>query len=221
MTTDETDRGAQRCPAYSGEPVPRAVLRDAFDKARQAPCWRTLKGWRIWVMEGAALERYKEGLTRRLLEDTPASPELDAPDRAWPELCLARTARLMAVHEEAAATAHLEGRREEKLARLGELFGAPCLMIYGLDCHAAGTQGCFDSGPFVQSMCEAARQEGLDTCVMATAVRYPDLLHAVLPDQDGELFVVGIALGYPEAGVTVARYASELPRFDDVVTWVA
>jgi nitroreductase len=220
MDAGDMDADVRRCPSYRADAVPKAVVRDAFDQARHTPSWRTLKGWHIWVLEGSTLARYKMELTRRLIEDAPSSPELDAPDRGWPELCLARTARLMAVNEEATATAHLEGTREEKLARLGGLFDAPCLMVYGLDCHAAGTQGCFDSGAFVQSMCEAARAEGLETCVMATAVRYPELLHEVLPDEAGELFVVGIVLGYPEEEVGTRRYVGEPASFDDMVTWV-
>jgi nitroreductase len=223
MAADEAevgDVGAHRCPAYREDPIPQAVIRETFDRARWAPCWRSLEGWHIWVLEGAVLEGLKDELVRRLLEDGPASAELDAPDRAWPELCLARTARLMAAHEEEAATAALEGSREEKLTRLGRLFGAPCLMVYGIDCHVTGTQGCIDSGAFVQSMCEAAHAEGLETCVMATAVRYPDLLHAILPDEAHRLFVVGVALGYPDAEAAVRRYPSEPAEFDELVSWV-
>ena len=221
MIDDEGSVGLQRCPAYRPDAVSEAVIREAFDRTRWSPCWRGLRGWHIWVLEGEVLEGFKEELTRSLLADSPASPELDGPDRAWPELCLARTARLMAVREETAAMEHLEGGREEKLSRLGRLFGAPCLMVYGVDCRTAGTQGCLDSGAFVHSMCEAAHAEGLDTCVLATAVRYPELLHKILPDEAHRLFVVGVAVGYPEDEDTAtARYPGEPADFRELVSWV-
>lgn len=221
MVESEGSAGPQRCPAYRTDPVSQAVIREAFDRARWSPCWRGLAGWHIWVLEGEVLAGFKEGLTRRLLADSPAEPEAEGADRAWPELCLARTARLMAVREETAAMEHLEGSREAKLSRLGELFGAPCLLIYGVDSRTAGAQGCLDSGAFVHSMCDAAHAEGLDTCVLATAVRYPDLLHAILPDEAHRLFVVGVAVGYPEGeDVAAARYPGEPGSFDELVSWV-
>jgi len=219
MTMEEERADPRRCPAYRAETVPEAVLREAFDRARWSPCWQGLSGWHIWVLAGEVLERFKGELTRRLQADSPAEPELDGPDRAWPELCLARTARLMAVREETAAMEHLEGSREDKLSRLGELFGAPCLLLYGVDCRAAGMQGCLDSGAFVHSMCEALHDEGLDTCVLATAVRYPEVLHAMLTNEAHRLFVVGVAVGYPEEDdATAARRPGEPATFDDLMT---
>ena len=206
--------------AYRPDGVPEALIREIFNHARWAPSWRNPQGWHIWVVTGAALQRFKNDLTQKLLEDAPGMPDLDMPGRAWPELCLARTARLMAVHEEAEATAGLDSTREDQLTRLGELFGAPCLIIYGVDCSVRGAQGCFDSGAFVQSMCQAAHATGLGTCVMATAVRFPELLHAMLPNEAGKLMVVGVALGYPDTDAAINEFPREPVELDELVSWV-
>ena len=205
---------------YRPDRIPEALIREIFDRAHWTPSWRNPRGWHIWVVTGEALQRFKNDLSQKLLEDAPSVLDLDMPGRAWPELCLARTARLMAAQEEADATAGLDSTREDKLTRLGELFGAPCLIVYGVDCSVTGPQGCLDSGAFVQSMCQAANAMGLGTCLMATAVRFPELLHALLPDEAGKLMVVGVALGYADTDAAMGEFPREPVEFDDLVSWV-
>ena len=212
--------GVHGVPAYRPEPIPGALIHEMFDSVRWSPSWRNPRGWHICLLTGAALQRFKDEFTQRLLDDVPGSPELKTPDRAWPELCLVRTARLMAAHEEAEARASLEGSREDKLTRLGQLFGAPCAMIYSVDCKMTGPPGCFNSGAFVQSMCEAAHDRGLITCVLATVVKYPELLHGTLPDEAGRLFVAGVALGYSDEDVGSTTSVGEAVQFDELVSWV-
>ena len=220
MPMDDEGSGVQGVSAYRPEPVPEALLRTVLDHARLAPSWHNPRGWHIWALSGEALQRFKDGLTRRLLDGAPAHSDLEGPETAWPELCLARTARLMANHEEAEATARLEGNREEKLTRLGQLFGAPCALIYGVDCHLAGPQGCINSGAFVACLCHAAHDEGLSTCVMATAVKYPELLHELLPDREGKLLVVGVAVGFPDTEDSGGGFVETATPVDDLVSWV-
>jgi len=220
MPTHEESSEVRGVPAYTSDPVPEALLRETLDHARWAPSWHNPRGWHIWALTGDALQCFKDGLTEKLLADAPGHSDLEGPESAWPELCLLRTARQMAAHEEDQATAGQEGTREEQLTDLGRLFGAPCLLVYGVDCHVAGPQGCINSGAFVACMCHAAHDSGLSTCVLATAVKYPELLHELLPDHHGELFAVGVAVGYPDTDDAGIGFTEEPIRFDDLVSWV-
>lgn len=220
MQAQKGSSGVHVVPAFRPEPVPKVLIREMFDAARWDPSWHNPRGWHISVLTGAALQRFKDDLTAKLHDNVPGSPDLEATDRAWPELCLLRTARLMAAHEEAEAMAGLEGGREEKLTRLGQLFGAPCALIYSVDCETTGSVGCFNSGAFIQCMCQAAGDRGLSTCVLATAVKYPALLHAMLPDEVDRLFVVGVALGYSDADTAVGTSFGEPVEFEQLVSWV-
>jgi nitroreductase len=206
--------------AYSPEPVPLATVRDVFEAARRLPSWQNPRGWHISVLTGAALQRFKDELTQRLLNDVPGRSDLDVPETGWPELCLLRTVRAMAAREEAAAIANLEGDRTDRLTRLGQLFGAPCAMIYSVDCKVATSLSCFNSGTFINCMCDAAHDEGLSTCVLATAVKYPEVLRALLPSEAGKHFAVGVALGYSEMDMAVPRPVGDRMEFADLVSWV-
>jgi nitroreductase len=78
---------------------------------------------------------------------------------------------------------------------------------------------CFDAGIFVQSLCLAAHARGLGTCIMARAVRRPELLRELLPGSAGQAFVMGIALGYPDGEAPINRFDRPRAALEDLVTW--
>ena len=71
------------------------------------------------------------------------------------------------------------------------------------------------------NVCLAAFDRGLGACIVATMIRYPDLLRRLLPGAEGKRFVVPVTLGSPVAGSpanTVERSRADL---DELVTWVS
>ena len=79
----------------------------------------------------------------------------------------------------------------------------------------------FHTGSFVQNVCLAAFDRGLGACIVATVIRYPDLLRRLLPGAEDKRFVVPVTLGSPVAGSpanTVERSRADL---DELVTWVS
>ena len=72
----------------------------------------------------------------------------------------------------------------------------------------------------VQSVCLAAYDRGLGTCILATIVRHPDLLREFLPGGEGKRFVVAVTLGYPDHEAAVNRFERTRAGLDELVTWV-
>lgn len=206
--------------AFRPDPVREDVMREILEDARWAPSWRNTQPWHVWVVAGDALVRFKDEFTRKLIEDAPSRPDLDMPGRDVPELCSRRTERMMAVREQTEATAGLDCSREGKLGRIGELFGAPCLLVVGVDQSIAQAYAGFDCGGFTQTLCLAAEERGLGTCIMATAVRFPEILHGMLPVAPGLLMVVGVAIGYPDDDAPLNSFERERAELDEFVSWV-
>jgi nitroreductase len=206
--------------SFSPDPVREDALRGILEDARWAPSWRNTQAWHVWVVTGEALERFKDEFTRKLIEDAPSRPDLDMPGRDIPDLCARRTERMMAVREQTEAAAGLDCSREGKLGRMGELFGAPCLLVIGVDQSIAQAYAGFDCGAFAQTLCLAAEERGLGTCIMATAVRFPEILHTMLPVAPGLLMVVGVAIGYPDGDAPLNSFERERADLDEFVSWV-
>ena len=77
----------------------------------------------------------------------------------------------------------------------------------------------FDNGLLVQSVCLAAHDKGLGTCIMAMAVRDPDTLRELLPHSNDSRFVIGVALGYPDEEAPINRFERQRAQLEEFVTW--
>ncbi|MFA4965878.1 MAG: nitroreductase [Thermoleophilia bacterium] len=194
MEFDSVIRGRRSIRAYKPEPVPEAVIREILDAARWTPSWRNTQAWNVWVLTGEGLARFKEEFRAAAERDEP--PALDLrPTTDWPEACSARTTALMRTR---AATLEAAGEPSDPrsaLARMADVFGAPCLLVFGFDDCLAEAYASFDTGAFVQSVCLAAHDKGLGTCVVATVVRYPAILRELLPGAVDKRVVVAVTLG--------------------------
>jgi len=220
MDFDSVIRGRRSIRAYTDEPVPERVIRQILDAGRWAPSWRNTQAWNVWVLTGDALQRYRDELKGAVERDEPAA--LDLPATAeWPQACSARTAALM---KSRAATLEAAGESTEPaaaMARMADLFGAPCLLVFGFDDCLAEAYASFDSGAFVENVCLAAYDKGLGTCIVATVIRYPDLLRRLLPGAEGKRFVVSVTLGHPVADSPANTFVRARADVDELVAWVS
>jgi nitroreductase len=206
-------RRSIRC--YKSDPVPREVIRSLLDQARWSPSWANSQCWQVQVVTGEALDRLKSAL--RLLEsnEMPPHPDFRMPDRSqWPEALREHSQALI---RELDLARRLEPAAEAASRR--EFFDAPCLVLVGVDHTLVPDYACFDAGAFVQSFCLAAHAQGLGTCILAMAVRHPELLRQELPGTGHLAFVVGVALGYPDLEAPINTFERPRARLDDFVHW--
>jgi nitroreductase len=220
MEFESVIRGRRSIRAYTNEPVPQDVVREILDEARWAPSWRNTQAWNVWALSGGALERFKQEFREAAGRQDPGG--LDLPATAeWPQACSARTAALM---QSRAATLEAAGEATDPaaaLARMGDLFGAPCLLVFGFEDCLAEAYASFDTGSLVENVCLAAHDKGLGTCIIATLIRYPDILRRLLPGAADKRFVVGVTLGYPEEGAAANGFERSRADLDELVTWVS
>jgi len=212
-------RGRRSVRAYTPEPVSDELIQAILDEAHWAPSWRNTQAWCVWVIAGAALERFKDRFKRAVAENEPPAPDFAA-TTDWPAACSARTASLMAARAASLVAAGEDSDPAAALQRTANLFGAPCLLVFGYeDCLAEG-YAAFDTGMLVQSVCLAAYDRGLGTCIVATLARYADLLRELLPDTDGKRFVVCMTLGHSDPAAAANRFQRERAGLDELVNWV-
>ena len=220
MEFEDVIRGRRSIRAYASEPVSQELVREILDEARWAPSWRNTQAWNVWVVSGGALERFKQEFRTAAEREEPAG--LDLPATAeWPQACSARTAALM---RSRAATLEAAGEATDPataMARMGDLFGAPCLLVFGFEDCLAEAYASFDTGSLAENVCLAAHAKGLGTCIIATLIRYPGILRRLLPDAEDKRFVVGMTLGYPEVGAAANSFERSRADLDELVTWVS
>ena len=224
MASDEVEgalRARRSIRRYTDEPVSEEVVRQILDEARWAPSWRNMQAWRVWVVTGRPLARFKETFGQSMSRDAPACPDIPMTTQ-WPPEYMARAERLMNERTAfVAASGEPVDTPEEAKARVADLFGAPCMLVFGVDARIAEAYATFDTGLLVQSVCLAAHGRGLGTCIMATPVRHCAALREVVPEHEDTRFVVVVALGHPVADAAINHFARERAELDEFVRWVS
>jgi nitroreductase len=203
--------------AFMPQPVSPEQVRQILEVARWAPSWANSQAWNVFVLTGAPLDLLKSELASKAESGESTLTDLPMPPREWPEYLRNRmVARSL-------ASEGLEGGsfgRTPASPSGWELYGAPCLLLFAIDEQLEPRYACFDTGILVQTICLAAEDRGLATCVMAMAVRYPELLHELIPEARGLRFVVGLAVGQADVTAAVNRSDRKRVDVDEVVHWV-
>lgn len=200
---------------YRPDPVPPEAVRELLDQARWSPSWANSQSWQVYVVTGAALDRLKAAHHQMESNETQSRPDFRMPARKWPEPMQEHSQSLIR-----ALGAVRSGHPASESAGVRDFFGAPCLALLAVDRTLVPEYACFDAGLFAHAFCLAAHGLGLGTCIVAMAVRHPDLLRKLLPDAADKAFVIGITLGYPEPEAPINTFERPRAGLDELVTWV-
>ena len=212
MELEQALRERRSIRAFKADPVPEELIREIVEAARWSPSWANTQAWHVYVACGETLAKLRSAAQTPATGEAPAGPDFRMP-REWPPQLAARTKELFEMRTVFAATG---GRAALTPA---DFYGAPCVLYFTTERTIESDYLLFDSGLLVQSICLAAHDRGLGTCIMAMAVRDPDTLRALLPGAADERFVIAVALGYPDGEAPINRFERRRARLDEFVTW--
>jgi nitroreductase len=220
ITTAIKERKSVR--AFKPDPVPQSILKEIMELALRAPSWANTQPWEFVIAAGAKLEEIKQGFVASLDEES----KLDIA-RPWnfPEPYASRIGKLMGTEQKIKGVERedREGRgwwRQQGLKN----YGAPAV-IYILIDRAFYFQEeinawlLFDCGLVAENIMLLATARGLATVAQAQAVQYPDILRQTLGVPESKLFVIGIAIGYPDDKDPINGFRSERESLESVAKW--
>jgi nitroreductase len=209
--------------AFKPDPVPQKTLREIMELALWAPSWANTQPWEFAVAAGAKLEEIKQVYIDRIDEE----PRLDIA-RPWgfPEPYAGRIGKLMGTEQKIKGIKRedREGRGWWRLQGLKN-YGAPCVIYICIDRafyfqkEAINAWLLFDCGLVAENIMLLATDYGLGTVAQAQAVQYPDILRKALDIPESKLFVIGIAIGYPDEKDPINSFRSERESLENMVKW--
>jgi nitroreductase len=210
-------RERRSCRAFLPEPVPMETVRQLVDLAKWAPSWANAQAWDVFVLQGAVLEQLRSAFELLGEHKVPGTSDLPMPGAQWP-------ANLAARFDASAPTGELAGAVPSSAwgggPSIWSFYGAPALVLFAIDARLEPAYASFDAGLLVQTFCLAAEDRGFSTCIMATAVQHADVLHEAVPEAEGKLFVVGVALGRADHAAVVNRGERGRVQTDELVTFL-
>lgn len=200
--------------------VPRQILEEIVDIARWSPSWGNTQPWEFYILSGKPLDSLRERNRDYVKRGVPISPEIPMP-QVWPQHIKRRYTDVGR-----AVFAALNILREDREGRrryyeeMASFFNAPHLMVVCIPGELAVEYALLDVGIVIQTVCLLAWERGIGSCVMASAVCYPELVRSFAPIPDDRKIVVAIALGYADNEAPVNTFNRTRVSTEEILFWV-
>lgn len=216
MDVSEAVRRRKSVRQFTDRPVSDDSIRELLDGAARAPSGGNVQPWRIYVLNGASMARFRAFIADQPIE----AGEYDIyPPSLWEPY---RTNRF-AIGEAMYATIGIE--RDDKAGRLaqfaknGDFFGAPAALFCFID-RGLGPPQWSDLGMFLQTFMLLAQEAGIDTCPQEYwSVRH-SAVRSFVGAPDDELLFCGVAIGHADQAAPINRLVSDRMPLDEWATFV-
>jgi nitroreductase len=206
--------------AYKPDPVPREILQQILDAAIRTPSTLNSQPWEIAVITGEALQSIKAENLLKL--DSGISIHPETPYKPFEGVYRQRQVELaIDLFKIMGITREDKARRSEWLARGFYLFGAPAAIILSMDKVLKGSDmNLLDFGAMMQSICLAAMNFGLGTCINDQFISYPEVVRKYTGIPEWKQLIVCIAVGYPDLDFPANKHESRREPVGKVTTWL-
>lgn len=217
MQVSEAVKARRSIRAYLDTPIPDELLKTLLEKASRAPSGGNVQPWRVYVLNGDTMDRFKRHVGECSEPETPAYDiypnKLKEPYR---------TSRFK-VGEDMYAL--LKIPREDRGARIRRLmenykfFGAPAAIFCYTD-KQMGPPQWSDLGMFLQTLMLLAQEAGLDTCAQEAWSSRPETVASFLDVPQELTIFCGVAIGYKDPEAPVNSLVSDRQGVEEFATFV-
>ena len=202
---------------FLSSPVSNETLADLLEKAARAPSGGNLQPWRVYVINGDTMTRFREHVATRREAEPPEyavyPPNLKEPYRS----------SRFKVGEDMYALLGIP--RDDKPARFAHLarnfdfFGAPAAIFCFVD-RIMGPPQWSDLGMFLQSFMLLAQEAGLDTCPQEAWASRAQTVKTFVDAPDDWMLFCGVAIGTANPDAPVNSLVSDREPLDQWATFV-
>lgn len=185
---------------FKSDPVSREFLVKILDAACRAPSAVNTQPWEFVLLTGEALDRVRRAIVEKARRKEPIRYEHDVSIN-WPndsvyrerQVDLAKSLfRLMGIGRED------QEKRRDWYERGFRFFDAPVGILILTDRTLSDAGPLLDLGAAMQTLCLAAMNFGLGTCIEGQGVVYPEILREIAQIPENKKIIIAIALGYPD-----------------------
>ena len=202
--------------AFLDTQVPDDTIAELLAKAARAPSGGNVQPWRIYVINGPSMARFREFLAGRKIE--PAAYDIYPKGLTEPY----RSSRFT-VGEQMYGLIGIP--RSDKPARLRQLarnygfFGAPAAIFCFID-RQMGPPQWSDLGMFLQTFMLLAQEAGIDTCPQESWANWEDAVSEFVKAPPELRIFCGVAIGHEDTSHPINQLRSEREPLDVFTTFV-
>lgn len=221
MNVSEAVAARKSIRAFLDTPVSDDVIREVLAKAARAPSGGNLQPWKIYVLNGESMRRFKALIQERIQKQPTGEPrdydvyppKLKEPYRSW----------RFKVGEDMYGL--LKIPRENKMGRLAwmaenfKFFGAPAGLFCFID-RVMGPPQWSDLGMYLQTAMLLFQEAGLETCPQEAWSIWPKTVAEFVGAPEELLLFCGMAIGHRDPDHPVNRLETERAPVEEFVTFL-
>lgn len=206
---------------FKSDPVSKEVLSKILESACRAPSAMNTQPWEFVVLTGDVLNRLRASIVDKLNKKEPAHPERETV--SWSSDSVYRNRQIELAKE---LFKLMDITREDKKKRAAWLeqgfrfFDAPVAIILQMDKSLSDARPLLDLGAAMQTICLAALNFGLGTCIEQQGVLYPEALREIVHIPENKKIIIAIAIGYPDWNFPANGLVSSRESLDKNTRWV-
>jgi nitroreductase len=203
--------------AFKSDPVSMDILKKILEESIRAPSWANTQPWEFAVATGEPLEEIRSGFLEKGL--TSPSPDVPRPPE-FPKRYADRI-RVLDKQNRLATQKDWDSRRVQNFKH----YGAPAVIFlltqreFYYQTKGLNVWALYDCGAVAENIMLLATQYELGTIVQAQAVAYPDVLRKAMAIPETKIFLLGIAIGYPDWDNSINQFRTEREPLESITTW--
>jgi nitroreductase len=206
---------------FKSDPVSREVLATILNAACRAPSAMNTQPWEFIVLTGEVLDRVRAAVVEKLKRNEPMRPDHHVV--SWRNDSIYRERQVDLAKQ---LFQRMDIRREDKekrafwLERGFRFFDAPVGILILTDRALSDTGPLLDLGAAMQTLCLAALNFGLGTCIEDQGVLYPEVLREIARIPEGKKIIIAIAIGYPDWSFPANALVNSRESLDNNTRWL-
>jgi len=219
MDVIEAIRARKSIRGFKSDPVPKQILEKVLELGVRSPSAENGQPWEITVITGKILENIREENIEKLGRHEPFTPEVQM--HVYAGIYKERHMKLAAQLYGLMGIAREDTENRRLWVQRGfRFYDAPAAIILTASNSLDESPTQFDLGCLAQTICLAALEYGLGTCIAGQSVLYPEVTrkHCGIPET--ERIVMSIAIGYPDPDFPANALESTRESLDNITTWI-
>jgi len=203
---------------YKSTPVAKETLKEILDIAARAPSSDNAQTWELTVVTGEVLDNIRWGNVELLTSGVVPNPDfalghLEGVYRRREVELAIQIFQLMGIARED------RDERAQWRQRGFRFFDAPTAIILSADSSLSESRILLDAGLIIQTICLAALNYNLGTCIGVQGVMYPDVVRKFTNIPESKRIIMSIAIGYPDWDFPANKLESKREPVEDITTW--
>jgi nitroreductase len=204
---------------FKKDPVAKATIQAILEAAVRTPSGMNTQPWEFVVASGSALDQIRDECGR--LFDAASFPTNDMLRKPYEGVYRQRQVDLaMEIFRLMGIAREDKEARKKWMSRGFRLFDAPCEVVICADREMDFHLDMLGIGAMCQSVCLAALEYGLGTCIADQGIMYDQVWRKYVNIPDSKRLIAGISMGYPDQDFPANKLVTPREPVDKITTWL-